>query len=35
LKNGFQVADSAVIAISSVVLVATGGVFFDRRDVAV
>jgi len=35
LKNGFQVADSAVLVVASVVIVLVGGVFFDRRDVAV
>lgn len=35
LRNGIQLADSAVLAVASIVLVALGGLRFDRRDVAV
>ena len=35
LSNGFQVSDALVLAVASVILVAVGGVVFDRRDVAV
>jgi ABC-2 type transport system permease protein len=35
LRDGFQAVDAAVLAVASVVLVAIGGVLFDRRDVAV
>ena len=35
LRNGFQVADSALLAVVSLVVVALGGLLFDRRDVAV
>jgi ABC-2 type transport system permease protein len=35
LKNGLQVADSAVLVVVSLVLVAAGGLRFDRRDIAV
>jgi ABC-2 type transport system permease protein len=35
LRDGLQVADCAVLTVASLVLVALGGVVFDRRDVAV
>lgn len=35
LRNGLQVADSLILVIASLVLVAAGGLLFDRRDVAV
>jgi ABC-2 type transport system permease protein len=35
LKNGLQIADAAVLAAASVVLVGAGGLLFNRRDVAV
>jgi len=35
LRDGLQVADAAILAIAAGVLVAIGGVLFDRRDVAV
>jgi ABC-2 type transport system permease protein len=35
LHNGLQVADAAVLAAASAVVVALGGLLFDRRDVAV
>jgi ABC-2 type transport system permease protein len=35
LRNGVQLADAAVLAISSIVLVVAGGWRFDRRDLAV
>lgn len=35
LRNGFQLVDSAVLVLASLVLVALGGLVFDRRDVAV
>jgi hypothetical protein len=35
LRNGLQLVDAAVLAVASVVLVAAGGLAFDRRDVAV
>jgi ABC-2 type transport system permease protein len=35
LRNGVQVADLGVLVATSVVLVALGGLVFDRRDVAV
>ncbi len=35
LRNGFQLVDSAILAIASIVLVGAGGLLFDRRDVAV
>jgi ABC-2 type transport system permease protein len=35
LRNGFQPADAAILAAASGVLVALGGLVFDRRDIAV
>ncbi len=35
LRNGLQLADSAVLAVVSLVLVGLGGLRFDRRDVGV
>jgi ABC-2 type transport system permease protein len=35
LVNGLQVADAAVLTFAALLLVALGGTFFDRRDVAV
>jgi ABC-2 type transport system permease protein len=35
LKNGLQLADSAMLAGASVILVVLGGLRFDRRDLAV
>lgn len=35
LRNGFQVADSAILLVASLVFVLLGGLRFDRRDVAV
>ena len=35
LRNGLQLLDAAVLAVASLVLVAVGGLLFDRRDVAV
>ena len=35
LRNGLQLADSAVLAVVSLVFVGLGGFLFDRRDVAV
>ena len=35
LRNGLQLADSAVLAGASLVFVGLGGLLFDRRDVAV
>jgi ABC-2 type transport system permease protein len=35
LRNGLQLFDAGVLAIASLILVAIGGVGFDRRDVAV
>jgi ABC-2 type transport system permease protein len=35
LRNGLQLIDGGVLAIASLVLVAIGGVGFDRRDLAV
>ena len=35
LRNGLQVVDAVVLAVVSLVFVGIGGLFFDRRDVAV
>ncbi len=35
LRNGIQLADAAVLMVTSVALVAAGGLIFNRRDVAV
>lgn len=35
LRNGLQLADSAILAVASMVFVAVGGIAFDRRDIAV
>jgi ABC-2 type transport system permease protein len=35
LRNGVQIADSAVLALASIVLIVAGGLRFDRRDLAV
>jgi len=35
LKNGFQLFDSLVLAVASLVLVGIGGFVFDRRDIAI
>jgi len=35
LRNGIQLADLAVLAGASALLVIAGGLAFDRRDVAV